>query len=45
MFEQAGFPAATNRNMDAWLKTHVALVSPIAHALYLAGGDTQTPTA
>jgi hypothetical protein len=39
MFEQAGFPVAINRNMDAWLKTHVALVSPIANALYLAGGD------
>jgi 2-dehydropantoate 2-reductase len=36
---QAGFPVAYSRNMDAWLKTHVALVSPIANALYLAGGD------
>ena len=26
-------------NIDAWLKTHVALVSPIANALYMAGGD------
>jgi 2-dehydropantoate 2-reductase len=25
--------------MDAWLKTHVALVSPIANAIYAAGGD------
>ncbi len=25
--------------MDAWLKTHVALVSPIANAIYLAGGS------
>jgi 2-dehydropantoate 2-reductase len=25
--------------MDAWLKTHVALVSPLANALYMAGGD------
>ena len=39
-FEQAGFPVAISPNMDAWLKTHVALVSPIANALYLAGGDT-----
>jgi 2-dehydropantoate 2-reductase len=39
MFEQAEFPVAMSRNMDAWLKTHVALVSPIANALYLAGGD------
>lgn len=35
----AGFPAATSPNMDAWLKTHVALVSPIANAIYAAGGD------
>jgi 2-dehydropantoate 2-reductase len=39
LFEQAGFPVAISRNVDAWLKTHVALVSPIANALYLAGGD------
>jgi 2-dehydropantoate 2-reductase len=40
MFEHAGFPVAISTNIDAWLKTHVALVSPIANALYLAGGDT-----
>jgi hypothetical protein len=39
MFEQAGLPAAISRNIDAWLRTHVAIVSPIAHALYLAGAD------
>ena len=38
-FKQAGFPVAINRNMDAWQKTHVALISPIADALYMAGGD------
>lgn len=36
----AGFPVAISPNMDAWLKTHVALVSPIANALYLAGGSS-----
>jgi 2-dehydropantoate 2-reductase len=25
--------------IDAWLKTHVALVSPLVNALYMAGGD------
>jgi 2-dehydropantoate 2-reductase len=25
--------------MDAWLKTHVAEVSPAANAIYMAGGD------
>jgi 2-dehydropantoate 2-reductase len=39
MFEAAGFPVALQTNMDAWLKTHVALVSPVANALYMAGGD------
>lgn len=35
----AGLPVEICHNMDAWLKTHVALVSPIANALYLADGD------
>ena len=26
-------------NMDAWLKTHAAIISPLALALYSAGGD------
>ncbi|MCL5996887.1 MAG: hypothetical protein M1546_12650 [Chloroflexi bacterium] len=38
-FEEAGFGVSISPNMDAWLKTHIALVSPIANALYLAGGD------
>jgi 2-dehydropantoate 2-reductase len=38
-FEAAGFPVVVRPDMDAWLKTHVALVSPIANALYMAGGD------
>ncbi len=38
-FDAAGFPVTFISNMDAWLKTHVAVVSPIANALYLAGGD------
>jgi 2-dehydropantoate 2-reductase len=38
-FKGAGFPVETSRNMDAWLKTHVAKVSPVANALYMAGGD------
>jgi len=39
IFRDAGLPVAISENMDAWLKTHVALVSPIANALYLAGGS------
>ena len=37
--EDAGLPVTTCANMDAWLKTHAAVVSPIANALYLAGGS------
>lgn len=37
----AGFPVALSSDMDAWQKTHVALVSPIANALYTAGGDNR----
>ena len=36
---KAGFPTAISTQMDAWLKTHVALVSPIADAFYAAGSD------
>ncbi len=35
----AGFPSVTCQNMDAWLKTHVAEISPTANALYMAGSD------
>ena len=36
---RAGFPVAICSNMDAWLKTHVAEISPTANALYMAAGD------
>ncbi len=36
---RAGFAVAISSNMDAWLKTHVAEISPTANALYMAGGD------
>jgi 2-dehydropantoate 2-reductase len=39
VLEPAGFAVAIEPNIDAWLKAHVALVSPIANALYMAGGD------
>jgi len=39
MFKEAGFPSAVSGDMDAWLKTHAALVAPIANAFYMAGGD------
>lgn len=37
--EQAGFAVAISPDMDAWLKTHAVLVTPVALAVYLAGGD------
>jgi 2-dehydropantoate 2-reductase len=40
-FRRAGFPVALERNMDAWQKSHVAWVSPVANAIYAAGGDTR----
>lgn len=39
VFTAAGFPTVIHSNMDAWLKTHAAVVSPIANAIYMAGGD------
>jgi 2-dehydropantoate 2-reductase len=38
-FEVARLQVAFSPNIDAWLKTHVAVISPIALALYMAGGD------
>jgi 2-dehydropantoate 2-reductase len=38
-FEGTGLPVTIERNIDAWLKTHVALISPIAYAIYAADGD------
>ncbi len=35
----AGFPVSICSNMDAWLKTHAAEISPTANALYAAGAD------
>lgn len=35
----AGFPVSVCGNMDEWLKTHVAEISPTANALYMVGGD------
>jgi 2-dehydropantoate 2-reductase len=39
LLKAAGFPTVVRSNMDAWLKTHVALISPIANALYMMDGN------
>ena len=42
MLRKAGFPTAGCRNMDAWQKTHLALVCPLACAIYCDGGNSRT---
>ncbi|MEO0759846.1 MAG: 2-dehydropantoate 2-reductase N-terminal domain-containing protein [Cyanobacteria bacterium J06648_16] len=39
-FKRAGFSVVLSRNIDAWQKTHVAVISPIADAVYMAGGSS-----
>ena len=39
VLRDAGFPTASTANMDAWQKTHVAWVSPVANAIYMVNGD------
>ena len=39
VFRGAGFPTAFTSNMDAWQKTHVGWVSPLANALYMVKCD------
>ncbi|MCJ7624263.1 MAG: hypothetical protein MUO76_12235 [Anaerolineaceae bacterium] len=38
-FRGSGFPVKTVVGMDAWYKNHVALIIPLAYAIYMAGGD------
>ncbi len=40
VFSEAGFPVAISKDMDAWLKTHVAEILPSVLALYMCGIDT-----
>jgi 2-dehydropantoate 2-reductase len=39
MARSAGFPVAWSTDMRSWLTSHVALVSPLANAIYLSGGN------
>jgi 2-dehydropantoate 2-reductase len=38
LFKAAGFPTAISWDMLSWLTCHVAIVSPLANALFLANG-------
>lgn len=42
IFTNAGFTTSICNNMDAWQKTHIAWVSPVANAILAAGGDGKT---
>ncbi len=39
LFTQAGIPINLSENIDAWLKTHAALIVPLAGGVYLAGDN------
>lgn len=39
VLRSAGFPTAVSGRIDAWLKTHAAVVVPVAAAVHAAGGD------
>ena len=39
IFEAANLPVIFTDNIDAWLKCHIALVSPLANGIYYADGD------
>ncbi|QEE16158.1 ketopantoate reductase family protein [Promethearchaeum syntrophicum] len=39
IFEAAKFPVVFTDNIDAWLKYHIALVSPLANGIFYAKGD------
>ena len=41
VFRAAGFPTACTSNMDAWQKTHIGWVSPLANALYMVNCDNR----
>jgi 2-dehydropantoate 2-reductase len=38
-FEGTGLPVTVCEDVDAWLKTHAALILPLAYGIYAAGGD------
>ncbi len=38
----SGIAPKSSSNMDSWLKYHIALVSPLANAIYANGGDSSS---
>lgn len=39
ILKSAGFPVSICNNMDAWQKSHLAMVIPMANAIYFDGGN------
>lgn len=39
ILKNAGFKVSISKNMDAWQKTHVALVGPLGDVIYFDGGN------
>lgn len=39
ILRKSGFYVSTSKNMDAWQKTHVAMVAPMGDVIYFDGGD------
>lgn len=42
IFNKAGFPVSISRNMDAWQKTHIAMVGPMGDVIYFDDGNNYT---
>jgi 2-dehydropantoate 2-reductase len=42
IFKSCRIPYSISKNMDAWQKSHVALVVPLSNAIYFDGGDNYT---
>jgi len=42
ILSSSGFPVAVSKNMDAWQKTHVAMVAPMGDVIYYDGGNNYT---
>lgn len=39
ILKRAGFKVSISKNMDAWQKTHVAMVGPLGDVIYFDGGN------
>jgi len=42
IFSQSGIPSTVSKNIDNWQKCHIAIVTPIANAIYKNKGDIKS---